>query len=185
MSTLVSEISLLASSSAPNFVEPAEVDIESLTAFVGAKASALDPTRTWRAESATVFARIDSRRITQAWLQLADNAAKYSTPGAPISIRSDVAETPAGPRLNLSVRDSGPGIAAAEQERIFERFRRLESSRRVPGSGLGLSIVSAIAEAHGGSVLLESAPGTGSVFTISIPLVAEAAIPDALVGAEA
>ncbi|TFD79374.1 HAMP domain-containing histidine kinase [Cryobacterium sp. Sr8] len=185
MSTLVSEISLLASSSGPNFVELAEVDIESLTAFVGAKASALDPARTWRTESANVLAQIDSRRITQAWLQLADNAVKYSTPGTPITILGEVAETPAGPCLNLSVQDAGPGIAVDAQEQIFERFRRLESSRGVYGSGLGLSIVSAIAEAHGGSVLLRSAPGTGSVFTISIPLVAEATIPEALVGAEA
>lgn len=175
MATLVSEISLLASSTAPNFVELAEVDIESLTAFVGTKASALDATRTWRTDSDTVLALIDSRRITQAWLQLADNAVKYSTPGTPITITGAVAQTPAGSWLNLSVRDSGPGIAHEAQARIFERFRRLESSRGTFGSGLGLSIVSAIAEAHGGSVLLTSAPGTGSTFTISIPLVAEPA----------
>jgi len=174
MATLVSEISLLASSTAPNFVELAEVDIEALTEFVGAKASALDGTRTWHTESPTVLAHIDSRRITQAWLQLADNAVKYSTPGTAIIIAGAVANTPAGSVLNLSVRDCGPGIAADVQDRIFERFRRLEASRGTLGSGLGLSIVSAIAEAHGGSVLLTSAAGTGSTFTISIPLVAEA-----------
>lgn len=183
MATLVSEISLLASSTAPNFVELAEVDIESLTAFVGTKASALDATRAWLTESPSVLAQVDSRRITQAWLQLADNAVKYSTPGTPISIVGAVATTPAGSVLNLSVRDSGPGIAPDAQERVFERFGRLESSRGTLGSGLGLSIVSAIAEAHGGSVLLTSAPGSGSTFTISIPLVAAPAH-DAVVVAE-
>src|SRR5450759_3034914 len=74
MSTLVSDISLLAASRAPPFVEVTEVDIESFTAAVGAKASALDPTRTWRVESASGLALIDAGHITQAWLQLADNA---------------------------------------------------------------------------------------------------------------
>lgn len=174
MSTLVSEISLLAESRASHFVELAEVDIDSLTAAVGAKASALDPTRAWRVESASGLALIDAGRITQAWLQLADNAVKYSTPGAQIVVRSELLETRTDVWLDLSVRDSGPGIPPHAQQRIFERFGRLESSRGAEGSGLGLSIVSAIAEAHGGSVLLDSAPGKGSTFTIRIPLIAGA-----------
>ncbi len=175
MGTLVSDISLLAASRAPHFVEPAEVDIDSFTTAVGAKASALDPTRTWRVESASGLALIDAGRITQAWLQLADNAVKYSTPGAPIVLGTDVSETETGAWLNLSVRDSGPGIPQEARERIFERFNRLESSGGEEGSGLGLSIVSAIAEAHRGTVRLFGAPGAGSTFTIRIPLVAKAA----------
>ncbi len=171
MSTLVSEISLLAASKAPHFVEPAEVDIDSLTAAVAAKASALDPTRSWNVESATGLAVIDARHITEAWLQLADNAVKYSTPGTPIIIAAEMSKEGTGPWLNLSVRDSGPGILPEDRERIFERFSRLESSRATEGSGLGLSIVSAIAEAHAGTVLLRGAPGEGSTFTIRVPLV--------------
>ena len=173
MSTLVSDISLLAASKTPHFVELAEVDIDSFTAAVGAKASALDPTRTWRVESASGLALIDAGHITQAWLQLADNAVKYSTPGAPIVIAAEVSQTGTSSWLDLSVRDSGPGIPPDAQERIFERFSRLESSGDTEGTGLGLSIVSAIAEAHGGSVLLSGAPDEGSTFTIRIPLVAE------------
>jgi signal transduction histidine kinase len=174
MSTLVSDISLLAGSRAPHFVEPAEVDLDAFTAAVGAKASALDPARYWRVESANGLALIDAGHITQAWLQLADNAVKYSTSGAPIVITSEVSETQTVSWLNLSVRDGGPGIPPEARERIFERFSRLESSRATEGSGLGLSIVAAIAEAHGGTVLLSDAPGQGSTFTIRIPLVAGA-----------
>ena len=171
MSTLVSDISLLAASRAPHFVELDEVEIESFTKAVGAKASALDPSRTWGVESASGLALIDAGHITQAWLQLADNAAKYSTAGAPIVIATAVSGTGTVSWLNLSVRDSGPGIPPEAQERIFERFSRLESSRGTEGTGLGLSIVSAIAAAHGGSALLSSAPGQGSTFTIRIPLI--------------
>ena len=119
MSTLVSDISLLAASRAPHFVEPAEVDLDEFTAAVGAKASALDPTRSWRVESAKGLALVDAGHITQAWLQLADNAVKYSTPGAPIVITSEVSETETGSWLNLSVRDCGPGIPPEARERIF------------------------------------------------------------------
>jgi signal transduction histidine kinase len=171
MSTLVSEISLLAASKAPHFVEPVEVNIDSMTSAVAAKASALDPTRSWRVESATGLAVIDARHITEAWLQLADNAVKYSTPGAPIVIVAEASENGTGAWLDLSVRDSGPGIPPDDQERIFERFSRLESSMATEGSGLGLSIVSAIAEAHGGTVLLSGGLGEGSTFTIRVPLI--------------
>ncbi|MEP7018852.1 MAG: HAMP domain-containing sensor histidine kinase [Actinomycetota bacterium] len=171
MSTLVSDISLLAASRAPNFVELAEVDLESFTKTVGAKASALDPSRHWLVESASGLALIDAGHITQAWLQLADNAVKYSTPGAAIVVATEVSEPGTDRWLDLSVRDGGPGIPPDAQARIFERFSRLDSSRGTEGTGLGLSIVSAIAQAHGGSVLLADIPEQGSTFTIRIPLV--------------
>jgi signal transduction histidine kinase len=66
------------------------------------------------------------------------------------------------------VRDEGPGIAAEDQERIFDRFARA-SSHRPDGTGLGLAIVRAIAEAHGGRVELRSAPGAGSTFILDLP----------------
>jgi signal transduction histidine kinase len=71
----------------------------------------------------------------------------------------------------LWVRDSGPGVAPDDQERIFERFARASASRRrSEGAGLGLSIVRAIAEAHGGRVVLSSRPGAGATFTVIVPL---------------
>jgi two-component system, OmpR family, sensor kinase len=90
-------------------------------------------------------------------------------PGEPIVMASAVSETKAGTWLDLSVQDGGPGIPPEAQERIFERLSRLESSQGTQGSGLGLSIVSAIAEAHGGTVRLSGVQGQGSTFTIRIP----------------
>lgn len=171
MSALVSEISLLAESGTPQFIERRETDIDALTGSVAAKAGALDPAREWDVESradGTVF--VDAGRLTQAWLQLASNAAKYSTAGTRISLGSRRETTRTGEWLLLLVRDRGPGIPAEAQERIFERFGRLETSRGEDGSGLGLAIVSAIATAHGGTVSLTSAEGEGSVFTIRVPV---------------
>jgi len=92
---------------------------------------------------------------------------------------SDVSARPAGSRdptvlaasceVRLWVRDTGPGIAAADAQRVFERFGRAETGRGVDGSGLGLSIVAAIADAHGGRVELDSRPGDGARFTIVLP----------------
>jgi signal transduction histidine kinase len=75
--------------------------------------------------------------------------------------------------VNLEVRDRGIGIAANEHEKIFEKFYRCGDPlvHNVKGSGLGLSLVRHIARAHGGEVLVESAPDKGSTFTIALPLV--------------
>ena len=72
----------------------------------------------------------------------------------------------------LEVSDQGPGIAAADQARIFDRFYRSENAQGSgqPGLGLGLSIVKEIASHHGGTVLVESGPGRGSKFTLALPL---------------
>lgn len=171
MSTLVGEISLLAETGTPQFVDRQDVDIADFTDSVVAKACALDPGREWVLESrASGVAAVDARRLTQAWLQLVSNAVKHSTAGGPISLGSDRIETRSGESLQLLVRDSGPGIPREAQDRIFERFGRLEVSRGAEGSGLGLAIVAAIAEAHGGTVALASEAGQGSLFTIRVPL---------------
>jgi two-component system, OmpR family, sensor kinase len=74
-----------------------------------------------------------------------------------------------GGRVRWWVRDTGPGVDPADAERIFERFQRGDQARGPEGSGLGLSIVRAIASAHGGRVRLDSKPGEGSTFTIVLP----------------
>ena len=73
--------------------------------------------------------------------------------------------------VSVTVTDQGPGIPADEQERVFERFYRLDSARArsTGGSGLGLSIVRHVMESHGGEVTLWSQPGQGSTFTLRLP----------------
>ena len=171
MSSMVSELSLLAESRTPDFVELAPVDVGDFTAAVAIKVRALDPARAWPVMvGSTGTAMIDVRRLTQAWLQLADNAAKYATKDTPISVGSDIGPDGGVEWLYLWVRDSGPGIPSEAHARIFERFGRLETNRGTSGSGLGLAIVLAIAEAHGGTVLLSSDVGRGSTFTIRVPM---------------
>ena len=97
---------------------------------------------------------------------LLDNAVKYTPPGGGVTVRVIAALTEA----LVVVEDSGPGIAPAEQERIFDRFYRGDASRSQSGSGLGLSLARALARAHGGDVTVTSEPGRGSVFTLWLPV---------------
>jgi signal transduction histidine kinase/ActR/RegA family two-component response regulator len=113
----------------------------------------------------------DPQRLRQAVANLLTNAAKYT----PRSGRIEVSAERAGDRVRLRVRDDGQGIEASLLPRIFDAFVQGERAldRSEGGLGLGLAIVRAIAEAHGGSALAESdGPGTGSTFTLELPLVA-------------
>ncbi len=108
----------------------------------------------------------DAAALGQVVRALVDNAIKYGGPGSEIVV---TAQREGGDAL-LVVADDGPGIAAEDQERIFERFARVDKarSRGLGGSGLGLAIARAIVEKHHGSLGLESAPGAGTVFTVRL-----------------
>jgi two-component system OmpR family sensor kinase len=167
MSRMVDDLLVLAKAQQPDFLNLETVDVGALTEELEAKASALGP-RGWRLESAGVGLIVaDRQRLTQAIMQLAQNAVQYTTEGDPISIGSAVAAGEA----RFWVRDSGPGIPHEEQERIFLRFSRGAGGLdRSEGAGLGLSIVQAIAEAHHGRVELRSRPGAGAAFTLVLPV---------------
>ncbi len=111
----------------------------------------------------------DGLTVRQALINLLENAIKFSAEGTSIRVGAGMS-SPGG--WEISVRDEGPGIAAAEHQKIFERFYRLGSElrRETQGAGIGLSIVRHIAEAHGGRVKLESDPGKGATFTLALPL---------------
>jgi two-component system, OmpR family, phosphate regulon sensor histidine kinase PhoR len=113
-------------------------------------------------------ASINAPLLEQAVGNLVDNAVKYSGPGARVEV-SAVGRN--GEGIWIRVKDNGPGIEQRHLGRIFERFYRVDQarSRALGGTGLGLAIVKHIAQAHGGSVSVESTPGTGSLFTIRLP----------------
>ena len=94
--------------------------------------------------------------ISQALANLVDNAIKYTPPGGRVTIRPAVSFQ----GVDLRVADTGPGIPPQERPRVVERFVRLEASRNSPGTGLGLSLVAAVAHFHNAQLLLEdNAPG--------------------------
>jgi two-component system, OmpR family, sensor histidine kinase KdpD len=109
---------------------------------------------------------VDGELIEVALRQLIDNALKYSPPGSPVSLAAEAKDG----RVIVSVSDHGPGIAEAEQTRIFEKFYRAEASRhQIPGAGLGLVIAREIIHAHGGEIWVDSRPGQGATFQFSLP----------------
>lgn len=174
MGGLVSDVLTLAKSSQPDFLQRTHVELAPLTDAVLTKARALGDRHWVMSRVADTDALLDPDRITQAWLQLAANAVKYSEPNTPIQIGS---RTSLG-EAYLWVADQGIGIAAEELDVIRQRFGRAAGVRgRVEGSGLGLAIVDSIAEAHGGHLDIASTPGMGSTFTIVIPLTPEEGAP--------
>lgn len=113
-----------------------------------------------------VVVSADRTRLEQVAANLIDNAVKYTPPGG----RVDVEIAPEGEMARLSVRDTGPGIPPDELPRIWDRLFRGDTSRTERGLGLGLSLVKAIVEAHGGTVAVASEPRIGSTFTASFPM---------------
>lgn len=174
MARLVNDLILLAKTDRPDFLDVAPVDVDQLTRTVLAKAGGLAE-RDWQLDqTATVTARGDEQRITQALLQLAHNAVKHTGPGDTIALGSVVD----GASVLWWVRDTGPGVPAGDRERIFERFGRgADEEQHEDGFGLGLSIVAAIARAHGGSAWLDASYDEGARFVVSVPYDAPPAPP--------
>lgn len=112
-------------------------------------------------------ATVDPGAIQQALVNLLDNAIKFSPANSQVEIRLHAT----GSHWEIQITDQGPGIPAAEHERVFQKFYRLGSElrRETQGTGIGLSLVKAVAEAHGGHVVLTSNPGQGSSFTLIGP----------------
>ncbi len=166
MSRIVEDLLLLAKAERPDFVTPEPVQLAELTADVFVKARTLGA-RDWQlAGTVDREVALDPQRITQAMVQLAQNAVQHTTTGQTIRIGSRAE----GSRIELYVADSGSGVRPQDRELIFERFRRGTSRRGAHGSGagLGLSIVKAIAEGHGGRVRLDDTEGGGATFVLTL-----------------
>ena len=162
MHRLADDLVLLAKAERPDFVSKHPVDagpfIDNLFGLVRGIGD-----HTWQIESRIeAIVQMDDQRMTQAMVQLAANASKFSPEGTIIRIGLSVDRD-----VRLWVKDRGIGISAEKRDQIFERFGRADST--VEGAGLGLPIVAAIAAAHDGRVEVDSEPGQGSTFTIVIP----------------
>ena len=120
--------------------------------------------------AAPIELNVDGRALQQALVNLIDNAIKHSPAGETVTIGVERREGTA-PVVGLYVADHGPGIPAEEHDKIFERFYRRGSElrRETQGVGIGLSVVRHVVAAHGGRVLVQSAAGQGSRFTIELP----------------
>lgn len=165
MSRLVTDLTLLAKSRRPDFLVAGEVELGGLTQSVLAKATALGD-RDWQLDdAASGRAVLDEQRITQALLQLADNAVKHTDTGAVIAVGSAREDG----LVRLWVRDTGDGIRPEDREAVLERFGRSRVRAGDDGFGLGLSIVRAIADAHGGEVVIRDAEPRGAHVEIALP----------------
>ncbi|MCD7437563.1 HAMP domain-containing protein [Streptomyces lincolnensis] len=166
MSRIVEDLLLLAKAERPDFVRPEPVQLAELTADVYVKVRTLGDRQWQLAEVADREAEVDPQRITQAMVQLAQNAVQHTTDGQTVRIGSRAE----GARIELYVADSGTGVRPEDAEVIFERFRRGTSRRgaRGSGAGLGLSIVKAIAEGHGGRVRVHDTEGGGATFVLTV-----------------
>lgn len=166
MSRIVEDLLLLAKAERDDFLRPETVDLDLFTEEIVAKAQALGE-REWTIEALGTGTLVgDRQRLTQAMVNLVSNAVAHTEDGGTIGIGSAMH----GDEARLWVRDDGVGIDPADHARVFERFARVGVRRRAGGAGLGLAIVTAIAEAHGGRVELDSAAGRGALFTLVLPV---------------
>jgi signal transduction histidine kinase len=117
-----------------------------------------------------VVVTADRTRLEQVAANLIDNAVKYTPAGGRVEV--EIARS--GDNARLQVRDTGLGITPDELPRIFDRLFRGDRSRAERGLGLGLSLVRAVVQAHGGTVDVQSEPGRGSTFTAFLPALSSA-----------
>jgi signal transduction histidine kinase len=118
----------------------------------------------------------DARRVSQVLLNLVGNAIKFTDAG-----EVEIGAAAEGRQFVLTVRDTGPGIADADQERIFGEFQQIENTdtRKKGGTGLGLAISKRMVEMQGGMISVESALGRGSIFRVVLPVHVEPALEEA------
>lgn len=168
MSVLVDDLLTLASLDEQRPLELEPVDLGRVIGDAATDAQAIQPARRITVTAAgDVTALADPHSIVQVVTALVSNALRHTAPSAPVELAAACRNGSAV----VTVRDGGPGIPAAELERIFERFYRVAPGRERAkgGSGLGLSIVRSTVEAQGGSVTVASPPGGGTTFTVTLP----------------
>ncbi|MEE8601562.1 sensor histidine kinase [Euzebya tangerina] len=172
MNRLVGDLVLMAKAEAPDFLRLEAVDVDLLIAELMEKTKGF-PDHTFAvAEAAFGVIEADPQRLTQAVMNLIENAVRHSEPGDTIELGARFEQD----QFVLFVRDQGPGIPQEEQARIFNRLAQ-RGTAHDGSAGLGLAIVSAVATAHGGTVSVESSPGQGATFILTLPTSAEELAP--------
>ncbi len=164
MARLVDDLTTLARAEDPEFLKPREVPVGAFLADVASKALPLLDGRLRVVppqEDGLLWA--DPHRLTQALLNLLQNAAVHTPPGTPVELRA----VRSAQGWRFEVRDEGPGLPPGVEEAVFRPFYRANPC--TPGSGLGLTIVQAIAKAHGGRAGVDSQAGQGATFWIELP----------------
>ncbi len=173
MGSLVEDLLLLArmDEARPQALEPVELTHLIEECVASARAAGPDHSISVTAPE-ELYILGDSKRIHQALGNLLANARTHTPSGTTIAVLAQCSDS----EITVSVKDNGPGLSESDQERIFERFFRVDPSRARhagEGSGLGLSIVDAVMKAHGGTVTVESKSGAGSTFTLHFPINSE------------
>jgi two-component system OmpR family sensor kinase len=169
MGLLVDDMLLLARLDQGRPLETTALALDRLVDEAVRDARAVEPDRPIDLVADPVTVTGDDHRLRQVVGNLLANARLHTPPGTPVhvSVRA------VGERVRLEVADEGPGLEPEMAARVFERFYRGDPARTRAsgGSGLGLSIVAAVAEAHGGRVSVDTAPGAGARFVVELPLV--------------
>jgi two-component system OmpR family sensor kinase len=183
MGVLVEDMLLLARLDQQRPLERRPVDLLTLAADAVQDARMIAPQRKIEltvGRGAAFLVLGDEARLRQVISNLMSNALSHTPDGTPIDVRI-LAHGPDGrlpvPSVTIEVDDHGPGLSKEQAERVFERFYRADQARgrKTGGAGLGLAIVAALVDAHGGAVGVDTSPGSGAMFWITLPLAAEAA----------
>jgi two-component system OmpR family sensor kinase len=179
MGVLVEDMLLLARLDQQRPIERRPVDLLTLAVDAVQDARIIAPQRTIELTVGTGAAFLilgDEVRLRQVIGNLMSNALNHTPDGTPVGVRVLAGPRHPVPTVVLEVTDQGPGLRPDQAERVFERFYRADTARTrtAGGTGLGLAIVAALVAAHGGTVDLDTAPGRGSTFRITLPLAPEA-----------
>ena len=158
MRQLISDLLELARRDAP--LEHRSVQVDELVESAVERARARFPNVHFNAHIEPTTVEGTPERLERAVWNLLETAGKWTAPGSSVDVTLS--------RGELRVRDHGPGIAAEDREHVFDRFYRSAAARSLPGSGLGLAIVREVAEAHGGTVSAEEAPGGGALLRLRL-----------------
>ncbi len=179
MGVLVEEMLLLARLDQQRPIERRPVDLLTLAADAVQDARIIAPSRKIElsvGSGAAFLVLGDEVRLRQVIGNLMSNALNHTPDGTPIQVRVLAGPRQPVPSAVVEVTDHGPGLRPDEADRVFERFYRADQARtrKAGGTGLGLAIVAALVAAHGGTVTLDTAPGQGATFRVTLPLAPEA-----------